>query len=58
MCQACLEAELWLAYQEELAARDTGGGGSSIAGPGGAADAQAAAERPVQAFACEEPSST
>jgi hypothetical protein len=22
MCQACLEAELWLAYQEDLAARE------------------------------------
>lgn len=22
MCQACLEAELWLAYQEEMAAKE------------------------------------
>ena len=65
MCQACLEAELWLAYQEDLAARETAAAAAaaSVATPS-AADSAAPAkpqtppDRPAASFACEEPPST
>ena len=53
MCQACLEAELWLAYQEELAARQAA---AAPAEPKAASNAQPAPERPGFSFACEETS--
>jgi hypothetical protein len=72
MCLACLEAELWLAYQEDLAAREKAAAGQEA--PAGApvvalAVAPAAApsdlakprmppDRPAAPFACEEPPST
>jgi hypothetical protein len=57
MCQACLEAELWLAYQEDLAAREKAAAAATPA----PATATVATEPPSPAdpkagsFACEEP---
>lgn len=59
MCQACLEAELWLAYQEELAATQAPtvvATGADGAVPAATADARP--DRPQAPFACEESPAT
>lgn len=59
MCQACLEAELWLAYQEELAASEKAAAtASAAAAPAAPARPQTPPDRLAAPFVCEEPPST
>jgi hypothetical protein len=58
MCLACLEAELWLAYQEDLAAREKAAADAATAAPADPAKPQTPPHRPAAPFACEEPPST
>jgi len=58
MCQACIEAELWLAYQEELAAKQTPPAAAAGAAGTDARATPRAPEPPAPSFACEEPPET
>jgi len=56
MCQACIEAELWLAYQEEVAAKRNAPPDPAAVSPSSPPAAAASApDRPAPPFACEEP---
>ena len=54
MCQACLEAELWLAYQEELAEKQKAADAGTQPRPA----KETPPDRPAAPFACEEPPAT
>jgi hypothetical protein len=56
MCQACLEAELWLAYQEELAEKQKAA--SAGTEPRARPAKNPPPDRPAAPFACEEPPAT
>ncbi len=59
MCLACIEAELWLAYQEDLVSRQAAAAGAAgAAGPDPVATEDAPPDRRQAPFVCEEPPAT
>ncbi len=59
MCLACLEAELWMAYQEDLASKQASPAvASGAAGTDAAATGDALPDHSRGPFVCEEPRAT